>query len=591
MSLFLQQIVEHAIISRCINNYIYTILEWRERMKEKYHQAVYFLYIMFVFFLVLFGKKIVRAIEMQQTQLEEYYKNQQVIVEFNSSSILFKELQKGLEKEVILPNSKISVLAELISDTSAIITIEKKEQIPEVLKELKDNEEILYMQPNYSYYLLEESREFIKKNSSSNWWLENDGSYQSDSFTSCPDIDIDAIQAWEHFSNSDNSKRDKREVIIAVVDTGIDYTHKALKKVMWKNPYEIQDDMIDNDKNGYKDDIYGWNFYSDNNNVMEGEEENDHGTHIAGIIAAQKNSEDVIGVASNIDIKIMSIKVLGTKDGIGTTYSVAKGILYAQQMGAEICNLSFGTTYNDRFLQETIKDSPMLFVVAAGNGDGNKKGIDIDKTMLYPASYSFDNIITVANCQMDGTLHISSNYGKVQVDIAAPGLLIYSTITGDHYDYMSGTSMSAPMVSGIAAMAFAYYKNVNAKQVRTIILESAKPVKELSNQVNTGGIVSAYRVLTNPDYQYLIKEDAKSTQTTIVLNKNKKLLKVGSSFQLIAALIPEKEDTEIFFVSNNKKVVSVGKRSGYIYAKKKGRAIITAKTKSGLIATCQVTVK
>ena len=291
-------------------------------------------------------------------------------------------------------------------------------------------------------------------------------------------IDINIDEAWESYSDSG------KEVVVAIVDTGIDYTHEDFGENIWTNNDEIPDNGIDDDQNGYVDDVYGWNFYHHSNQVYYGIED-DHGTHGAGtVIAKADNTKGLAGVVQSDNVKVMSIKALGGRDGAGTTASVIAAISYAEANGASICNLSLGTSNNDPALYQTIANSNMLFVVAAGND-----GQNLDQRASYPASYDLENLITVGNLNYDGTLHYSSNYGKNSVDIAAPGSYILSTTTNNGYSYMTGTSMSAPFVSAAAALVYSRYEHITLADVKEILLSSAEKLESLDGVVFSGGML------------------------------------------------------------------------------------------------------
>ncbi|MFR1017324.1 S8 family peptidase [Clostridium fessum] len=298
-------------------------------------------------------------------------------------------------------------------------------------------------------------------------------------------IDMNIVPAWKKY----DAKSGKRQVIVALIDTGVDITHPELSGSIWTNTGEIPGDGIDNDGNGYIDDVYGWNFY-DNAQVFTGTDDN-HGTHSAGTIAAARNGVGTVGICDPAYVKIMVIKTLGTSSGVGTVSNVVKAIRYAQANGASICNLSFGTMKYSEELYQAIKDSGMLFIVAAGNGDASGNGYSIDEQPMYPASFELDNIISVANLRFDGQLDRASNYGVRSVDLAAPGNYILSTITGNDYAYMSGTSMAAPMVTGTAAMLYSCDASLSLMDVRNRILQSARPLESLSGKVVTGGMLDA----------------------------------------------------------------------------------------------------
>lgn len=303
-------------------------------------------------------------------------------------------------------------------------------------------------------------------------------------------MDINIIPAWEKY----NKKEDKRKVTVALIDTGVDYSHEELWNSVWVNEDEIPGDGIDNDGNGYVDDLYGWNFYSNNNQVYVGAEDN-HGTHSAGTIAAAKNGKGIVGINDPEYVKVMIIKALGTKSGIGSPDNVVKAIRYAEDNGASICNLSFGTTKYSEALYQTMKNSNMLFVVAAGNGDMAERGYSIDSHPVYPAAFDLDNVISVANLSLDGKLDPSSNFGTKSVDLAAPGSYILSTVSGNGYSYMSGTSMAAPMVTGVAAMVYSYDTGISVGDIKARILNSVRRLDSLFGKTLTGGMLDASAAL------------------------------------------------------------------------------------------------
>ena len=319
-------------------------------------------------------------------------------------------------------------------------------------------------------------------------------------------IDISLPEARAKYSGG------RRETIVAIIDTGVDYRHEDLQNVLWVNKGEIPGNGIDDDGNGYVDDVNGWNFYDDNNVIYNGKDDA-HGTHIAGTIVANNNTKGVAGIAGNSTVKIMVLKALGGDDESGSTSGIIEAIKYAESMGATICNFSFGTDKPDRYLEEAIKDSDMLFVVAAGNGDENTGiGYNIDTRPIYPASYRYNNIITVANLHADGNLHTSSNYSNNHVDLAAPGARILSTIDtasfnagyasgkmSSPYAYMTGTSMAAPYVVGTAALLYSDFPGITISQVRQSILGGVKVLPELVGKVSTGGMLNA-----NDAYAYAL---------------------------------------------------------------------------------------
>ena len=272
--------------------------------------------------------------------------------------------------------------------------------------------------------------------------------------------------------------------------------------------------------------------------------EDSHGTHGAGTIVAMRgNKEGIAGIVGNSTVKIMVIKALGGKEGSGLTEAIVKAIQYAEANGADICNLSFGTGTDDASLRSTIEDSNMLFIAAAGNGDHwTGKGVNDDQRPIYPAAYDFDNIISVANLNYNGKLHYSSNYGNKSVDIAAPGSYILSTTPNNTYSYMSGTSMAAPMVTGVAAMIYSHYNDVTLTKVKEMILKSAKPLDALNGYITTGGMLDAYAALTYDD----IKASTSSVNISMDESNSQELTaQVESAPHMSATITYSKLDEKI----------------------------------------------
>ncbi len=316
-------------------------------------------------------------------------------------------------------------------------------------------------------------------------------------------IDMNIREAWEQYPLP---KEETRTVVIAVIDTGIDYRHPDLADQMWVNPYEIPDNGIDDDGNGYIDDIYGWDFYNNDASVChytetlsgytaDPDDNDNHGTHIAGIIGATANNGiGIAGVASNVNIKIMSLKIHGGSTSAGSVSNAIKAIHYAESMGADICNLSWGTTTYSQSLELTIRESSMLFITAAGNNGNNN-----NSTPMFPAGLRLPNLISVAYINSDGELASDSNYGVSTVDIAAPGRDIYSTLVGS-YGYSSGSSMAAPHVTGLAAMIYAYQENIYPAQAKELILNTLMPLDSLNSYLIYPGIPDASEAIRSLDH-------------------------------------------------------------------------------------------
>lgn len=317
------------------------------------------------------------------------------------------------------------------------------------------------------------------------------GAYELETTNAVKGVDINIKPAWDLY---DASTQERRQVIVAVIDTGIDITHPELKDAIWVNEDEIPGDGIDNDGNGFIDDVNGWNFFHNNNQVYVGKED-DHGTHAAGTIGAARGMMGIAGITDNKYVKIMPVKALGSEYGVGDETAVINAIRYAEANGASICNLSFGTAQYYPELEKVMRESGMLFIIAAGNGDKKGIGIDIDANPDYPSSFGLENSISVANLMFDGNLAESSNYGLKNVDIAAPGVYIVSTTTDRSYGFMTGTSMSAPMVTGVAAMVYSYRTDLDLLGVKNAIVNSARKMDGLNGKLVSGGMLDAYAAM------------------------------------------------------------------------------------------------
>ena len=307
------------------------------------------------------------------------------------------------------------------------------------------------------------------------WGLHNTGQTGGTS-----DADIDAPEAWDISTGSVS-------VVIAVVDSGVDYTHPDLDANIWVNTGETScTDGIDNDGNGYIDDCRGWDFVNNDNNPMD---DNDHGTHVSGTIAAEGNNG--IGVTGvNWTAKIMPLKFLNKK-GSGTTADAIEAILYANANGAHVINNSWGGGAFSQALKDAIDASPAVVVCAAGND-----GVDNDATPHYPSSYTSVNLLSVAATDDTDILATFSNYGVTSVDLGAPGVSIYSTIPKGTYASYSGTSMASPHVSGVAGLVKALNPGFTNLDIKNSILNSVDPKSSLSGKVATGGRLNAYNALT-----------------------------------------------------------------------------------------------
>jgi subtilisin family serine protease len=273
-------------------------------------------------------------------------------------------------------------------------------------------------------------------------------------------------------------------VVVAVIDTGVDYTHTELVNNMWVNSGEIAGNGRDDDGNGYVDDYRGWDFASNDNNPLD---QNGHGTHVAGTVAAARNGVGSTGVAYGA--RIMPVQVL-TAAGWGTYEAVAAGIRYAVNNGADIINLSLGGGYSSVVASALSYANQMgVFVVAAaGNSAASAPG--------YPARHSAEmsNVLSVGAHTSSSTFSSFSNYvgtsGAVQID--APGSGVYSTVPGYGYAIYSGTSMASPHVAGVAALALSANRNLTPSQLRQVLVSGSN--RSILGSDSRGGINAALAV-------------------------------------------------------------------------------------------------
>jgi subtilisin family serine protease len=310
-------------------------------------------------------------------------------------------------------------------------------------------------------------------------------------------------------------------IIVAVIDTGVDYEHEDLVQNLWRNSKEIAGNNIDDDGNGYIDDVIGWDFVSNDNKpydlktdimtMLTSGGNPGHGTHCAGNVAARNNNgKGIGGVAPHA--QIMPLRFLSEK-GSGTSADAVKAIKYAVDNGAKVLSNSWGSSGEDpneaqdnQALRDVIKyamDKGVLFIAAAGNGDEQGKGYDNDSSSKpgYPASYDTENIVSVAAIDVNNALGSFSNWGARTVDIGAPGVKVFSTISGGGYSdtvvdlsmfgmgvvTWDGTSMATPHVAGAAALYWSKHPTATWKDVKDALLSSATPIPALQGKVTSNG--------------------------------------------------------------------------------------------------------
>jgi subtilisin family serine protease len=359
--------------------------------------------------------------------------------------------------------------------TNEINIIESSKSEKELMDLYKSDKNVIYIEPEIQLQILKKPNDSRYKEL---WGLNNTG--QSEGLD---DADINAEQAWDITTGTNTN-------VIAVIDSGVDYNHNDLKANMWINPNEIAGDGIDNDNNGYIDDIYGIDTYNDDSDPMD---DNDHGTHVAGTIAAKgNNSLGVVGV--NWNTKIIACKFL-SRTGRGTTIGAIKCLDYLAKLKTQGINIiasnnSWGGGDYSQALYDVIKlnqDKGILFVAAAGNSNENN-----DEIESYPSNYDLSNIISVAATNNKDELAYFSSYGKQKVHVAAPGVKILSTVTNNNYKSFNGTSMATPHVTGLIGLLKTNDQSLNMKQIKALLISSSKPVAGLKNKILSGGVIRAW---------------------------------------------------------------------------------------------------
>lgn len=317
------------------------------------------------------------------------------------------------------------------------------------------------------------------------WGMHNVGQ-----FGGVVDADIDAVEAWDIHTGSKN-------VLVGVIDTGIDRNHPDLAANMWQNPGETGTDAsgnakqtngIDDDANGYVDDWRGWDFVNGDNDPHD---DHFHGTHCAGTIGGVgNNGQGVAGVCWNVSL--VGLKFLDA-GGYGSTFGAVEATLYGTKIGCTLTSNSWGGGGYSQALKDAIDaagTAGILFVAAAGNN-----GMDTDYSPNYPSTYESANIVAVAATDRFDGMAYFSNWGVITVDLGAPGVDVYSAALNGSYQYLSGTSMATPHVAGACALLKSANPSLSGAQVKQAILANIDPISSLAGKTVTGGRLNAHKAL------------------------------------------------------------------------------------------------
>ncbi len=409
------------------------------------------------------------------------------IIEYKKNINISQSLNKLSRNINVISSRKLK-------NSQNIVHLKSKISLEKLKAELSKDPNIISFQPNYRrrlYSITPDDTGFRYL-----WGLNNTGQYVN-AAGSTEDSDIDAPEAWEKNKGSG-------DIVVAVFDTGVDYNHNDLggfASNIWVNQAERDGvDGEDDDGNGYIDDVYGYDFASDNSGGNDSDpiDVHGHGTHVSGTIGAKgDNGRGIVGV--NWNVKIMALKVVRPNGDIYVSDTI-EAIKYVETMkrrGVNIVaiNASYGQGGGSQSdtMNTLIKGLNILFCAAGGNGGDDQIGDDNDRMPQYPASYNANNIIAVAATDPNDALASFSNYGSASVDIAAPGVHIMSTVPQDTYDYKDGTSMAVPHVTGTVALMTSEYPKETALQRKARILSGVDKITTLNGKILTGGRLNLYK--------------------------------------------------------------------------------------------------
>jgi thermitase len=380
-------------------------------------------------------------------------------------------------------NDRVEDAIESIPGLAAIDDLDNREA-ESIASEYRSLPEVEYAEPSYEISLNHEGGGFkhLHPNDArfmEQWALDNDGRAGGKE-----GADIGALRAWATTRGGD-------DIVVAVLDSGVDYNHSDLQNNIWIRPDNIN--QYEDHDLGSIEDVHGYNAVDNTGDPMD---DNGHGTHCAGIVGAEGgNGIGISGV--NWKVKIMPLKFLNA-GGFGTSKNAIEAINYVIDrkragVNVRVISASWGTRLRSRALEDTIRKAyevGILFVAASGNASENT-----DRAPQYPAGYNLGNLISVAALNRKDELASFSNYGARSVHIAAPGANILSTWLGNDYEEHSGTSMATPVVAGVAALVLSERPQLSVDELRSTLLKSVDRIPSLDGKTSTGGRISAARAV------------------------------------------------------------------------------------------------
>jgi subtilisin family serine protease len=406
----------------------------------------------------------------------------------NSAPEVLVKFRPGVSEEAIAEitsrlNDRVEDEIESVSGLAAIDDLDnlEAESIAAVYRALP---EVEYAEPSYEISLKHDDGGFkhVHPNDarfSEQWALDNhaqNGGKEG--------ADIGALRAWVTTTGDD-------DIVVAVLDSGVDYTHSDLQNNIWVRPDNIK--QYEDRDLGSIEDVHGYNAVDNTGDPMD---ENGHGTHCAGIIGAEGGNE--IGISGvNWKVRIMPLKFMNSS-GFGTTKDAIEAINYViarkrDGVNVRVISASWGSKMRSQALEDVIRkaqEAGILFVAASGNDSANT-----DQLPQYPAGYNLGNVISVAALNRQDELASFSNYGAKSVHVAAPGANILSTWLGNEYEEHSGTSMATPIVSGVAALVLSKQPDLSVDELRSVLLKSVDKLPHLNGKVSTGGRINAAKAV------------------------------------------------------------------------------------------------
>ncbi len=389
-----------------------------------------------------------------------------------------KMLVASVEKA--LGAGSVKEVRDFMTDTQLKVVHlnDENKSLRSVIDTLNAEPSVLYAEPNYIVHAFDDGApndtDFAKL-----WGMKNTGQSDSAHQAGKSGADINVMPLWaKGITGSKN-------IVVAIIDTGIDWTHPDLQANLYTNEKEIAGNGKDDDGNGFVDDVHGYNF---SDHTANSNDDHSHGSHCAGTIGGVgNNGKGVAGV--NWNVRLLPVKFLSSS-GSGSTEGAIEAVNYARIMKVNVMSNSWGGGSFSQALKDAISaanDAGILFVAAAGNDGSNN-----DSRATYPAGYDLPNVVAVAATDNRDTLASFSNYGTKTVHVAAPGVNIYSSVKGGGYATYSGTSMATPHVAGIAALLMSANPSWTFAEVKDRLIKTSDPVAGLRRKVLAKGRVNAY---------------------------------------------------------------------------------------------------